>query len=73
MIPVRLDRLPDSGAIYTNFADAMQSSSAVIADITTMNKNIMYEIGYAHGRGLKPLIYTRKEEREKSCPCIPGP
>jgi hypothetical protein len=63
MIPIRLDRLPKSDAIYTNFAGAIQSSSAVIADITTLNKNVMYEIGYSHGRGLTPLIYTRKAHR----------
>jgi hypothetical protein len=24
----------------------------VIADITLLNENVMYEVGYAHGRGL---------------------
>lgn len=68
MIPVRLDRLPSSEAIYTSFADAIQSSSAVIADITTLNENVMYEIGYSHGRGLTPLIYTRDEARLTQLP-----
>ena len=54
MIAVRLDRLPSSKAIYTSFADAIQTSSAVIADITTLNKNVMFEVGYSHGRGLSP-------------------
>lgn len=63
MMPVRLDRLPKSEAIYTSFAEAIQSSSAVIADITALNENVMYEIGYSHGRGLVPLIYTRDAER----------
>lgn len=63
MIPIRLDRLPKSEAIYTSFADAIQSSSAVIADITALNENVMYEIGYSHGRGLTPLIYTRDPDR----------
>ena len=63
MIPIRLDRLPKSEAIYTSFADAIQSSSAVIADITALNENVMYEIGYSHGRGLTPLIYTREADR----------
>jgi hypothetical protein len=63
MIAVRLDRLPRSEAIYSSFAQAIQSSSAVIADITTLNENVMYEIGYAHGRGLAPLIYTRTADR----------
>jgi hypothetical protein len=54
MFPIRLDRLPKSEAIYTSFADAIQSSYAVIADITALNENVMYEIGYSHGRGLPP-------------------
>jgi hypothetical protein len=68
MIAVRLDRLPSSKAIYTSFADAIQTSSAVIADITTLNKNVMYEVGYSHGRGLTPLIFTRNEARLTQLP-----
>ena len=68
MIPLRLDRLPKSEAIYTSFADAIQSASAVIADITTLNENVMYEIGYSHGRGLTPLIYTRDADRLTQLP-----
>jgi hypothetical protein len=68
MIPVRLDRLPRSEAIYTSFADAIRSSQAVIADITLLNENVMYEVGYAHGRGLTPLIYTRDAARLEQLP-----
>lgn len=68
MIPVRLDRLPSSEAIYTSFADAIQTCSAVIADITVLNENVMYEIGYAHGRALTPLIYTRNAARLEQLP-----
>lgn len=68
MMPIRLDRLPKSEAIYTSFADAIQSSSAVIADITALNENVMYEIGYSHGRGLIPLIFTRYEDRLAELP-----
>jgi len=68
MIPVRLDRLPRSEAIYTSFADAVGSSTAVIADITLLNENVMYEVGYAHGRGLTPLIYTRDAARLEQLP-----
>ena len=68
MIALRLDRLPSSEAIYTNFADAIQTSSAVIADITILNENVMYEVGYSHGRGLKPLIFTRNEARLTQLP-----
>jgi hypothetical protein len=68
MIPVRLDRLPKSEAIYTSFADAIQSASAVIADITLLNENVMYEVGFAHGRGLTPLIFTRDAARLEQLP-----
>ena len=68
MIPIRLDQLPKSEAIYTSFADAIESSSAVIADITALNGNVMYEIGYSHGRGLTPLIYTREADRLTELP-----
>lgn len=68
MIALRLDRLPSSEAIYTHFADAIQTSSAVIADITILNENVMYEVGYSHGRGLKPLIFTRNEARLEQLP-----
>jgi hypothetical protein len=68
MVPVRLDRLPRSEAIYTTFADSIRSSSAVIADITLLNENVMYEVGYAHGQGLAPLIYTRDAARLEQLP-----
>jgi hypothetical protein len=68
MVPVRLDRLPTSEVIATSFADAIRSSSAVIADITLLNENVIYEIGFAHGAGLMPLIYTRDAARLKQLP-----
>jgi hypothetical protein len=68
MKAVRLDHTPSSKSIYTSFADAMESCSAVIADITQVNENVMYEIGYAHGRGLTPLIYTESDARRQQLP-----
>jgi hypothetical protein len=63
MFSDRLDRRPKSEPIYTGFADSVRSAMAVIADITLLNENVMYEVGYAHGRGLTPLIYTRDAAR----------
>ena len=40
----------------------------MIADITFLNENVMYELGYAHGRGLAPLIYTRDAARLEHLP-----
>ena len=63
MIPVRLDRLPTSEVIATSFAHTVRSSSAVIADITDLNENVMYEV-----LGLTPLIYTRDATRLEQLP-----
>jgi hypothetical protein len=70
MFPIRLDRRPRSDAIYSSFAEAIRSSSAVIIDITKVNENVMYEAGYAHGHGsgLPLLIYARKAARLKKLP-----
>ena len=40
----------------------------MIADITLLNENVMYEVGYAHGRALTPLIYTRDPARLEELP-----
>jgi hypothetical protein len=68
MIPVRLDRLPASESIYASFADAIRTSSAVIADVTVLNENVMYEVGFAHGAGLTPLLYTQTASRLERLP-----
>jgi hypothetical protein len=68
MIPVSLNDLPKSEVIHSSFADAMRTSSALIADITLLNENVMYEVGYAHGRGMTPLLYTRDAARLENLP-----
>jgi len=68
MMPLRLDQLPKSDAIYTSFAHAVDDATAVIVDITQLNENVMYEVGFAHGRGLSPLIYTRDAARLENLP-----
>jgi hypothetical protein len=70
MVPVRLDRHPRSDAIYDSFAEAIRSAAAVIIDITALNRNVMYEVGYAHGHGagLPLLLYTRKEVQPSDLP-----
>jgi hypothetical protein len=68
MMPLRLDQIPKSDAIYTSFADAVDDATAVIVDITRLNENVMYEVGFAHGRGLSPLIFTRDPSRLENLP-----
>ena len=51
--------LPISGRIiFCEVCKAMRFSTSVIADVTTMNSNPMFEIGFAVGLGL-PLIPIR--------------
>ena len=68
MTAMRLDHLSRSEAIYNSFADTMRKSLAVIADITQLNENVMYEIGFAHALGITPLLYTREASRIDELP-----
>lgn len=58
MLAVRLKDSSGSEQIYASFFDAVAYSTTIIADITDLNENVMYEVGYAHGRGLQPLLFT---------------
>jgi hypothetical protein len=55
---VRLKDLGGSQQIYSSFFNAVSDSTTIIADITAVNENVMYEVGYAHGQGLEPLLFT---------------
>lgn len=68
MQAVRLKDLGGSQQIYSSFFDAVAYSTTIIADITAMNDNVMYEVGYAHGRGLQPLLYTLDPSRVSRLP-----
>jgi hypothetical protein len=68
MQAVRLKDIGGSQQIYSSFFDAVAYSTAIIADITAMNDNVMYEVGYAHGRGLQPLLYTLDPARVSRLP-----
>jgi hypothetical protein len=68
MFPLRLDRLPKSDAIYSTFARAIDDAAAVIVDVTALNENVMYEVGFAHGRGRSPLLFTQDASRLENLP-----
>ena len=51
--------LPITGqVIFCEVCKALRKASAVVADVTTLNFNLMFEIGYAIGLGL-PIIPIR--------------
>jgi hypothetical protein len=45
--------------IFDLFRTHLEDSRAVIVDVTGLNWNVMYEIGYAHTLGIHPLIISR--------------
>jgi hypothetical protein len=68
MQPVRLKDASGSDEIYSSFFDAVSYSTTIVADVTQLNANVMYEIGYAHGRGLRPLLFTLDASKVRSLP-----
>jgi len=68
MQSVRLKDATGSQQIYASFFEAVAYSTTIIADITYLNENVMYEVGYAHGRGLQPLLFTLDPSRINSLP-----
>ena len=60
MIAVRLDRQPVSQSIDRNFQNALDNCRAIVADVTQPNLSVMYEIGYAHAKGISPFLFRRQ-------------
>lgn len=57
---IRADRLSDSAAIVDQIYTALESADLVIADISHLNPNVMYELGFAHG-SRRPVILISSE------------
>ena len=54
-IPFFVDELPAGAAWVDDIVLRIRSSNVVVADITRLNPNVMFELGIAHGLG-KPLV-----------------
>ena len=46
---IRADDIYQSGLIINDIARSIEEASVIIADVTTDNPNVFYEVGYAHG------------------------
>jgi len=53
--PFRADEMYGPGIIIKDIADEILRSQLVIADVTPLNQNVYFEVGYAHGVN-KPII-----------------
>ena len=54
-VPVRADEFAGPGVIMQDIIAAIQRASVVIAEVTPVNANVFYELGYAQATG-KPTI-----------------
>lgn len=51
---IRLDRDLHTGDVRQTVLQLVQDCDAVVADITSLSANVMYEVGLAHAQGKKP-------------------
>lgn len=61
---IRGDDIYSTGLILDDIVRSIQECFVIIADITTNNPNVFYEIGYAHGMG-KATILLSDKKRDK--------
>lgn len=54
------DEIASPGQISEQIKDALARASVVIADITGVNPNVMWELGYADGQG-KPIVILNQD------------
>jgi len=54
----RSDRETDSGIIHIGMIEAIASSELVIADLATVNPNVLYELGLRHALADKVTVLT---------------
>lgn len=55
---VRVDQFVAPGEITEDIRRLIAESRIVIADLSGMNTNVMYELGFAHGRGKKVILVS---------------
>lgn len=55
---VRVDEFVTPGDIAEDIRRLIAESRTVIADLSGMNSNVMYELGFAHGRGKKTILVS---------------
>jgi hypothetical protein len=60
----RLDQSSRAGHIPEAFRASLSRADAIIADISDVNPNVMYELGHVHGRNVAPFLYWRRAREE---------
>jgi nucleoside 2-deoxyribosyltransferase len=55
----RVDEQAFSGTILERICSSIAAANIVIADVTTNNANVLYELGHAHALGKRVILLTR--------------
>jgi Nucleoside 2-deoxyribosyltransferase len=58
--PLRADEVYNSGLIIADVVEQIQRAQVVIADITPVNANVYFEVGYALALGKPMILLARK-------------
>ena len=61
----RADRRPGTGLVVSKVRDQIVQCDFVLAEITSSNPNVLYEIGLAHAMD-KPVIMLSRRKREEA-------
>jgi hypothetical protein len=62
--PYRVDGDPSADVLIASIEDGIRNATACLAEITSDNANVWYELGYAMAIG-KPVVMICSEERQK--------
>jgi hypothetical protein len=54
----RSDRRTDTGIVHVSMIDAIANSDLVVADLATLNPNVLYEVGLRHALADKVTVLT---------------
>jgi hypothetical protein len=58
--PYRADEMSGPGMILSDIITGIQDAAVVIAEITPVNANVFYELGYAHATGKPTILLAEK-------------
>jgi hypothetical protein len=62
----RVDEIAGPGIILDDIRRQIETSHVIVADVTSLNPNVFYEIGYAHALGKPVIILVRRNGDESS-------
>jgi hypothetical protein len=62
---IRVDEIPGPGIILDDIQSQIEQAHAVVAEISTHNPNVFYELGYAHALRKPAVLLIRRDDSGK--------